>query len=618
VDITEALKVALKSKKMTFAEATVYYNAAETYERKFLDAFLAETSSWTNRTFYEIINLQPNVPGIVYPNPSLFYSNLKEKYLKQSCKVNFSLHDCYLSAICQEKFTESVQLARDMEIMYSVKDFSADFHSKRTDLYFGQFLRNFDDVTYSLIFNGFSNKGLDLICFANSITDLNKSFVSGLLVSYFMPNFKYAGYQDTTHCVNSSTKLLKKYHGTFVDIVKHSFLKNSIIEMEQKMEFLSSYDESLRNAFPEDEVEIPVHLSKQIEMISFCSKNIKAKEFATNLDGAYTCDMFNPILTSKGLCFTYNALSMQQIYRETKHTLNWNNAFSHQTSNILQNDGYGPTKGLNFVLNSFDKYLEHSKSLNFLLAISNAYEPHLMIKKRYVIQPGLIYTFKVIANQIVSSEALNIMSPTDRNCLLHNEIGNFNFLKYYTKSTCEYECLAYHAVEECGCAPWYIPFFEDKPYCDVQTHCGFYSESAIETICDLREDCFDNYLNNASTDQCNCPMECEEIDYSVIKSNQPFLLPENFCTDDKFKTQYPFTVYCGICHKIIQYHKIRLVYDHYVSNKPHPDDINSFCHYFISNYTALVKIEIVSKSVMRSVRDKKFSLMSQVSELGKI
>jgi hypothetical protein len=106
------------------------------------------------------------------------------------------------------------------------------------------------------------------------------------------------------------------------------------------------------------------------------------------------------------------------------------------------------------------------------------------------------------------------------------------------------------------------------------------------------------------------------MDYSIIKSNQPLLLPKKFCSDDKLKTQYPFSVYCGICHKIIQYHKIRLVYDHYVSNMPNPDDIDAFCHYFVSNYTALVKIEMMSKSVLKSIRDKKFSLMSQVSELG--
>ena len=107
------------------------------------------------------------------------------------------------------------------------------------------------------------------------------------------------------------------------------------------------------------------------------------------------------------------------------------------------------------------------------------------------------------------------------------------------------------------------------------------------------------------------------MDYSIIKSNQPLHLPQNVCTDDNLKIQYPFSAYCEICHKIIQFHRIRLMYDHYVSNMPNPDDINAFCHYFISNYTALVKIEMVSKSVMRSIRDKRISLLAQVSELGK-
>jgi len=501
--------------------------------------------------------------------------------------------------------------------MNPVGDYSSDFHSKRVDLYLGQFLRNFaaqinDLKTFDEFLGGFECK-----CIASSVKDINKSLIAGLIISYFLKEDNYCNFTNESECVNTSTKILNQFQETFVDLVHHSVLKNSLSKVENKVKFLNIYEESIRSAFNAKNIEVPVHLSQQIEMISFCSQTVKTKEELNEKGKAINCDIFKAILTSKGPCFAYNALSMQQLYKETAKLVNWNKVFGHEFITISQNDGYGPAKGLMFVLNSFDKYLESSNSLNFELAISNAYEPHIMMKKKHAIKPGFLYTFRVLAKQTVASIALNNMRPKDRNCFLANENRYLNFSRFYTKSTCEYECTIYKAVEECGCAPWYIPFFEDMPYCSVQTHCGFYSDWNPHTICNVQENCFQNYLNNASNDQCQCPTDCQEIDYSIIKSNQQLLLPQNFCTNEILKTQYPFSVYCEMCHKIIQYHKIRLVYDHYRSNKPHPDDINAFCHYFISNYTALVKIEMVSKSVMRSVRDKRFSLMSQVSQLGK-
>jgi hypothetical protein len=262
-------------------------------------------------------------------------------------------------------------------------------------------------------------------------------------------------------------------------------------------------------------------------------------------------------------------------------------------------DEYGLGKGFSFLTNSFDQYLNGFDSLNFQLSISAAHEPNDIARKNYVIEPGYQHTFRVLAKQTVSSEVLKSMSRTDRNCLLLTESEGLNFSNFYTKSGCENECLVNKAIEKFGCAPWYIPFFEDVPYCNV------YDNS------------FQNYINHADIPECICPTECEETEYSIIKSNQLLQLPKRFCTNDLLKVKYPFNVYCQICQKIISIHRIRLIYDHYVNNGPNPDDVDRFCRNFVAKYVALVNVEMVSKSIVRSLRDKRFSLMSQVSNLGK-
>jgi hypothetical protein len=67
-------------------------------------------------------------------------------------------------------------------------------------------------------------------------------------------------------CINSSSRLLNNYHETFVDVVKHSLLKNSISEMKQREEFEKSYEKFILRFKP------PAYLSSQVEMMSNCMK----------------------------------------------------------------------------------------------------------------------------------------------------------------------------------------------------------------------------------------------------------------------------------------------------------------------------------------------------------
>ena len=47
------------------------------------------------------------------------------------------------------------------------------------------------------------------------------------------------------------------------------------------------------------------------------------------------------------------------------------------------------------------------------------------------------------------------------------------------------------------------------------------------------------------------------------------------------------------------------------------DNVTSFCQKILSENIATVKIEMASKSIQRSVKDKRFNFSSQLSTLGK-
>ena len=438
-----------------------------------------------------------------------------------------------------------------------------------------------------------------MVCYAWLIKDPRQSLVAGLLSSYFCPDYVYERYPDYANCRNSAKKLLESFHDTFVDIVKQSFIKNDLSDETRLKDFKEKYENSLSAAYKVRSrmLDPTLLMSNQSEAVSFCSMTANIPHID---QGSVSCDGFRPTLTARGPCYVFNGLSLKQLYRESPHLVNWDKAFDFGSPQLILSDGFGPTKGLTFILNSFDMHLMDATSLNFILSLSGANKLHDLVQKNYVVEPGFVHTFRVLAKQMTASDALKDLNPGERNCLLEEEAEHLNFSKFYTKSSCSYECSVLSAVEACNCTPWYIPHFENSPYCD------------------LNDRCFESSFKNGTSDVCECPDDCEGTEYIVFKSNQHLNLPPKFCADGPTSSSFPFNVYCELCRKIIRYHRMRLVYDHFVSNATNPDDFDAFCLDFISNHVALVKVEMVSKSVVRSIRDQRYSFMSKISSLGEL
>jgi hypothetical protein len=49
---------------------------------------------------------------------------------------------------------------------------------------------------------------------------------------------------------------------------------------------------------------------------------------------------------------------------------------------------------------------------------------------------------------------------------------------------------------------------------------------------------------------------------------------------------------------------------------PDPNNLDGFCSKFVIENVALVKVEMVAKSLTRSVKDKRFNFVDQLSSLG--
>ena len=75
---------------------------------------------------------------------------------------------------------------------------------------------------------------------------------------------------------------------------------------------------------------------------------------------------------------------------------------------------------------------------------------------------------------------------------------------------------------------------------------------------------------------------------------------------------------CSICKRAIKAYRIRIIYYSITTGKPLPTDTNieAFCRSFFDDNLALVKVEMATKSITRSLKDRRTNFVSQLSSLG--
>jgi hypothetical protein len=323
---------------------------------------------------------------------------------------------------------------------------------------------------------------------------------------------------------------------------------------------------------------VPLYLKERVEMIYLCGFGDIGDIHNASENN---CSLIQPFLTTKGLCFTFNSLSMKEIFHSTvnlhhcESVLGFNNK-----STLVQPSGSSSSNRCKIILNSFERVTAESLSMNFILSITNEHNPFDIVNRNYLIESGHSYIFKVLANQIISSEDLNKMEPNYVKCFLTNETEPllFNLTKMYSKSSCEYECLVKTAVKECQCISWNTLelSLDNFAFCDYQNF-----------------DCIATMNSTYWAADCNC----EETAFSIIKSNRLLESELDFCTDEKVSAVFPSSIFCELCQKIIAEQKIRFVYEHNVNEGPDPNDLDEFCRKFVTENVALVEVEMATESL---------------------
>ncbi|XP_055304288.1 pickpocket protein 28-like, partial [Sitodiplosis mosellana] len=272
---------------------------------------------------------------------------------------------------------------------------------------------------------------------------------------------------------------------------------------------LSNYLESKENFATESVYDTIEYLAPDLEYtIQSCSW----KQQRIN------CSKFiSPILTSKGLCFTFNALSSHEIYNKEmapgiiKHTNNhgnmsfWNleNGYNEEfigNEYPMRVSHFGHESGLELTLSTRTsdrnpKCHSHSKGFQIFLTTPGdslyniiPFQIQPLADTLYAIEPRLSY----------SPKKLSKYQSKQRQCFFDSE-RLLRFFKSYTKANCLHECVANFTMRECGCVPFSMPRDKSTRICGAsKINCyekavkKFRKNYGEQYHCNCLEACIDN------------------------------------------------------------------------------------------------------------------------------
>ncbi|XP_061710729.1 pickpocket protein 28-like isoform X2 [Cydia pomonella] len=235
---------------------------------------------------------------------------------------------------------------------------------------------------------------------------------------------------------------------------------------------------------------------------------------------------FRPTLTADGICYTFNILATDEIFRrnsvyQKRYYLNsstlkngWsleknyysypNDAFPRRgRANGAREDLYLSLKEVtdrDFACDrqtrpGYKVYLHHPADL-----------PQVSLHS-YAAQPGKTTSFAIKLDILdTADELLSNYAPEIRQCYSPTE-RYLQFFQSYSSINCQLECLTNYTIKICGCVSFYMPRNSSTPICPANKwNC---TEEALDLYA-AQED-----LNDGDISKCRCLPSCKDVNYDA-------------------------------------------------------------------------------------------------------
>ncbi|KAB0792959.1 hypothetical protein PPYR_12579 [Photinus pyralis] len=195
--------------------------------------------------------------------------------------------------------------------------------------------------------------------------------------------------------------------------------------------------------------------------------------------------LFNPVLTSGAVCYSYNMLDWGDIYTDATDLDYYERlGIEHQSrSHWSPEDGYdenvkiniyprrtsmtGTNGGMEVVLQTIvrDANYNCGDSLKgYKVMVHHPGEMPRFHQHYFWVPLDQLISVSIKPNMITTYGDLKSYKPWDRQCYFEEE-KQLKYFKIYNQQNCLLECLTNITFEKCGCVNFHMPRTDDMPLC---------------------------------------------------------------------------------------------------------------------------------------------------------
>ncbi|XP_028141320.1 pickpocket protein 28-like isoform X2 [Diabrotica virgifera virgifera] len=255
-----------------------------------------------------------------------------------------------------------------------------------------------------------------------------------------------------------------------------------------------------------------------------------------------SCDnMFTPMLTEDGLCFTFNMLDRTELLREKVYLHGQYMTHGRHSEGWSLEDGYpktakkdtfprramsaGLSAGLYLVLKAYEPdldYLCRGPVQGFKILLHHPAEvPRVQLQYfRAPLNHEVVVSLK--PDMMTTSEGLREYDPHRRQCYFPSE-RYLTYYKSYTQQNCQVECLTNYTLAKCGCIAYHMPHVKDTPICGSGSQkCMF--EAQTELLTREVESGIENFETETrdAVNDCDCLPACTSLTYNAEYSQAKY------------------------------------------------------------------------------------------------
>ncbi|CAG9564749.1 unnamed protein product [Danaus chrysippus] len=290
-----------------------------------------------------------------------------------------------------------------------------------------------------------------------------------------------------------------------------------------------------------------------VENLKELSPNITEMLFACkwkDVSRVNCSDLFLPIITEEGVCYTFNTLGAEELFRVENLNKDYDYLeYSKRNSSQIwtledgyppdspvetyphRGTGFGAKSGLTFLLKAKQMdldYLCKGPVQGFKILLHNPAELPRLSKQYFRSPLSQEVVVAVKPNMMTTSEGLKPYDPTRRQCYFPTE-RYLQYFKIYTQANCEIECLSNFTYARCGCVHFGMPHGPTIPVCNAGSMaCMKKAQMELVTAeiqTNLEKDTADNgTLGEALlvAAECKCLQACTSIEYDAETSQADY------------------------------------------------------------------------------------------------